>query len=105
MDHVDSRKYHVEIDGIRYPKEFVDIKHGTNDYLDQDRDPNLFYEDYAKEPLINSFLTYTDMKQFYPIPVIVLKFQVNRVNPKKIQIFEILEETLIKPILILETKL
>ena len=53
LDLVDIRKYLVEIVGIRYPEEFVSIKHGTNDVIDQYRDPNLFHEDYAKEPRIN----------------------------------------------------
>ena len=61
-DQVDVRQFFVEIDGIRYPKDSVDINYATNGYLDQYRDPKLFYEGYVEEPLLKPFITYTDMK-------------------------------------------
>ena len=44
FDHVDVKKYFVEIDGIRYPKNSVNIIYNfaTNDYLDQYGDLKLF---------------------------------------------------------------
>ena len=48
FDHVDVRKNHEEIDGVRYPRDSVYINCGINDYLDKYRDLNLFYEQYAK---------------------------------------------------------
>ena len=38
FDHVDVRKYRVEIDGIRYPKDSVNVNYATNDYIDQNAD-------------------------------------------------------------------
>ena len=40
------RKYFVEIDGVRYPKDSVDVNYTENDYLDQYRDIKLFYKEY-----------------------------------------------------------
>ena len=51
FDQFDVFKYFVEIDGIWYPKGPMNIKYARNDYLDQYRDFNFFFENYAKEPL------------------------------------------------------
>ena len=87
-DNLIVRKYLVDIDGIRYPRDGVSIDYAKNDYLDQDRDLKLFHNEYLGERLIQSFIIYTDMKNKYPIQVIDLRFQVDRINPKKIQLFE-----------------
>ena len=58
FDHIDVKRYRVEIDGKRYPKNSVAINYATNDYLDQYRDIKLFYEEYAEEPLLKPFRTY-----------------------------------------------
>ena len=42
FDHVDVRKYHSEIDGIRYPKNPVMFKYGENNYLEQYKDFKIF---------------------------------------------------------------
>ena len=42
----------------------VNINYATNDYLDQNRDLKIFNEEYAKEPLLNPIITYTDMGKF-----------------------------------------
>ena len=39
FDHVVVKKYHVEIDGIRYLKDSVNLSYAANDYLDQYKDP------------------------------------------------------------------
>ena len=88
FDHVDVTKYFVEIDGYRYPKESVVTNFGENDYLDQYRDLKSFYEEYVGEQLMNPFISYTDMKDKYPIQVVDLRHQIDHISPKKIQLFE-----------------
>ena len=67
------RKYFVEIDGVRYPKDSVDINYDANDYLDQYTDIKLFYKEYVGEPQLKPFINYTDVKNTYPIQIIDLK--------------------------------
>ena len=43
------KKYKVDIDGFRYPRVGVSIDYASNDYLDQKRDPKLFYREYVGE--------------------------------------------------------
>ena len=57
------RKYHVDIDGIRYPREGGSFDYGINDYIDRYRDLKLFYTEYVGEKLLNPFVSYTDMKK------------------------------------------
>ena len=82
------KKYYVEIDGNRYPKNFVNFNYAINDYLDQYRDHEIFYEDLAKEPLLKPFIKYTDTDKFYPKQAIDLRFQRDFVKPKKNQLLE-----------------
>ena len=88
FDHVDVKKYFVEIDSYRYPRESVLTNFTENDYLDQYRDLKSFYRQYVGEKLMNPFISYTDMKDKYPIQVIVLRHQIDHISPKKIQMFE-----------------
>ena len=37
------RKYFVEIGGVKYPKEAVNVNYAAVDYIDQNRDPKFFY--------------------------------------------------------------
>ena len=37
---------------------------------------------------MNPFISYTDMKNKYPIQVIDLRHQIDHISPKKIQLFE-----------------
>ena len=37
--------------------------------------------------MLNPYISYTDMKKFYPVEVIDLSFQVDHITPKKIQLF------------------
>ena len=73
---------------MRFPRDGVITDYGLNDYLDQYKDLKLFYKEYVGEPLLNPFISYTDMKNKYPIQVIDLRFQVDHITPKKIQLFE-----------------
>ena len=38
FDHLDVRKHHVDIDGVRYRKDSVNVDYGLNDNFDQYRD-------------------------------------------------------------------
>ena len=76
-------KYFVEIDGIRYPKDGVSINFEENSYLDQYRDLNLFYKDYVGEELMQPYITFPDMKYFYPIQITDLRHQTDQFTPKK----------------------
>ena len=49
---------------------------------------------------MNPFTSYSDMKNKYPIQVIDLRFQVDHISPKKIQLFE--ELILIPSLLMLD---
>ena len=88
FDHVDVKRYFVEIDGVRYPKVPVETNFSDNKYLDQYRDPELFYEEYNGESLLHPFISYLHMKTFYSIQVIDLRFQIYYITPKKIRLFE-----------------
>ena len=88
FDHVDVKRHFVEIDGVRYPKDPVETNFSDNKYLDQYRDLKKIYEEYNGESLLHPFISYLDMKTFYPIQVIDLRFQVDYITSKKIRLFE-----------------
>ena len=88
FDSLNVRKYYVEIDGIRYPKDAVDTEYGVYNYFDQHRDIESFFKEYVGEPLLKPFISYPDVKTKYPFQVIDLRHQVDHINPKKIQLFE-----------------
>ena len=76
-------KYFVEIDGARYPRDGVSTNFGKNSYLDQYRDIKIFYRENVGEQLINPYISYIVMKNFYPIQVTDLRLQVDHITPKK----------------------
>ena len=88
FDNNNVRKYFVEIDGVRYPKDGVLINFEENSYLDQYRDIKLFYKEYVGEELLQPYFSYPDMRYLYPIQITDLRFQVDHITPKKIQLFE-----------------
>ena len=88
FDNLNVRKYHVDIDGVGYPRDSVNIDYATKDYLDQKRDLKLFQKEFVVEELLYPFVSYTDMKTKYPIQVTDLRFQVDHNNPIKIHLFE-----------------
>ena len=63
------KKYRVDIDGVRYPKDGLSNEYASNDYVDQFRDLEILYKEYAGEELLCPFISYTDMKSKYPIHV------------------------------------
>ena len=48
----------------------------------------LFYKEYVGEDLMNPYISYPDMKYLYPIQITDLRYQVDHLTPKKIQLFE-----------------
>ena len=46
FDNMDIRKYYVEIDGQRYPRDSILINYEENDYIQQYKDLNLFWKEY-----------------------------------------------------------
>ena len=87
FDNMDLRKYYVEIDGQRYPRDNVLINFDENDYIQEYKVLKLFYREYIGEPLLNLFISYLDMKTKYPIEIIDLRHQSEHITPKKIQLF------------------
>ena len=88
FDNINVRKYFIEIDGQRYPRDSALTDYTLNDYVDQYRDLKLFYKEYIGEELLSPFVSYPDMKNKYPIQVIDLRYQVDHITPKKIQLLE-----------------
>ena len=88
FDHLDVTKYFIEIDGVRYPRDAVLTNYNQNDHLDQYKDIKLFYKEYVGEELLNPFISYPDMKTKDPIQVIDLRYQIDHITPKKIQLIE-----------------
>ena len=88
FDNNNVTKYFVEIDGVRYPKDGILTNFEENSYLDQYRDLILFYKEYVGEEFMQPYFTYSDMKYIYPIQITDLRFQVDHITPKKIQLFQ-----------------
>ena len=95
FDNLGVRKYFVEIDGIRYPRDAVLTNYDINVYLDQYKGVKLFYKEYVGEKSLIPFITYLDIKNKYPIQVIDLRFQVDHITPKKINYLKNIEQILL----------
>ena len=65
FDDLGVRKYFVEIDCVRYPRDGVLTSYDENDYIDHYRDIKLFYKEYVGEELLSPFISYTEMKDKY----------------------------------------
>ena len=87
FDNLDRRKYYIEIDGQRYPRDSSLMNYEQNDYIEQYKDLKLFFKEYIGEQLMSPFISYPDMKSKYPIEIIDLRHQADHITPKKIQLF------------------
>ena len=87
FDNLDLRKYYIEIDGQRYPRDSSLMNHEQNDYIEQYKDLKLFFKEYIGEQLPSPFISYPDMKTKYAIEIIDLRHQADHITPKKIQLF------------------
>ena len=72
FDQTDVRKYYSEKDGVRYPKNPIMVSYAENIYLDHYRDLKLFNKEYIVESMLNPFITYDKMKNYYPIQIMDL---------------------------------
>ena len=61
-----------------------------NNYLEQYKDLKLFFKNKENvgDQLLSPIITYDKMKNYYPIQIIDLRFQVDHISPKKIRLFE-----------------
>ena len=87
FDKLDLRKYYIEIDGQRYPRDSSLMNYEQNDYIGQYRDLKLIFKEYIGEELMSPFISYPDMKTKYPIEIIDLRHQPDHITPKRIQLF------------------
>ena len=64
------------------------VKCEENNFLEQYKDLKLFYKEYVGDRLLSPIISYHKMKNYYPIQLIDLGFQVNHMSPKKNRLFE-----------------
>ena len=88
FDNLDLRKYHIEIDSIRDPRDILLIDYEQNDYIEQYKDLKLFFIEYIGEPILYPIISYPDMKTKYPIETIDLRRQPDHITLKKNQLFQ-----------------
>ena len=50
---IDLRKYYVEVDGQRYPRDSISKNYTENDYIDQYRDLKIIFREHIGEPVLN----------------------------------------------------
>ena len=79
---MDLRRYHVEIDSLRYPRDIVLIIFEGNDYIKQYKDIKLYFEEQIGEPIINPPVSYPDIKTNHSIGIIDLRHQLDHIPPK-----------------------
>ena len=84
FDNFDLRKYYKEIDGQLYPRDSSLMKYDLNDLFEQHRDSKLFFKEYIGKDLMTPFISYPDMKTKYPIEILDLRHQPERITLKKI---------------------
>ena len=53
FDNLDLRKYYIEIEGQRYPRDSSLINYEQNDYIEQYKDLKLFFKDYIGGELMS----------------------------------------------------
>ena len=88
FDKRDLRKYYVEIDGQKYPRDGISINYTKNDYIDRYKDLKLFFKEYIGEQLLKPNISHPDMKTNYPIDIIDLRHQLDDITPKKFNFFK-----------------
>ena len=88
FDILDVRKYHVDIDGVRYPRDCVNIDYWLNDYTDQDCDLKSFCKAYVGEELLN-LLNILIWKMIIQFKSLILDFGLIILNLKKSSVWKI----------------
>ena len=69
---LDLRKYYIEIDGQRYPRDSSLMNYEQNVYIEQYKDLKFFLNEYIAEQLMSPFISYPDMKTKHPIEILDL---------------------------------
>ena len=87
FDNLDLRKFYIEIEGQRYPRDSSLMNYEQNDNIEQYKDLKLFLKEFEGEQLMSPFISYPDMKTKYPIEIIDLSHQSDYIRPKKTQLF------------------
>ena len=87
FDNLDLRKYYIEIDGQKYPRDSSLMSYEQYDYIEQYKDLKLYFKEYIGEQLLSPIITYPDMKTKYPIEILDLRHQSDHITPRKIQLF------------------
>ena len=87
IDDHDLRKYHVEIDSLKYPRDSLLINYEQNDYIEHYNYLKLFLTEYTGEPILIPFISYPDKKTKYPFGILDLGRQHDHITPIKIQLF------------------
>ena len=62
FDHVNLKKYYVEIDGIRYPRDSILVNYEQNDYIELYKDLYIFFKEYIGEEIMTPFISCNYMK-------------------------------------------
>ena len=89
------KKYYSKFDGFRYLKDPVMVKYNENNYLNQNRDLELFCEEIVGEPLLPPLKAYEkneDLLSYTLVQNFDLRFQVNYIILKKIMLSEEYDE-------------
>ena len=88
FDYAKVRKYYSEINGDRCPRNPIMINYDDNNYLDQYKILKTFYKAYVGEYFLYPIITCAKTKDYCPIQIIDLRFQMNHISPKKNRFFE-----------------
>ena len=88
FDNLNLKKYHIEIESVRYPRDSVLINCEQDDYIEHYKDLKLFFKEYIGEELMSPFISYPDMKTKNPIEIIDLRHQPDHISPKKFQFYQ-----------------
>ena len=67
FDNLELQKNPLENDSLRYLRDNILKNYEEKDYIQQYKDLKLFFKDIIGEPLLNPFISYSDMKTKYPI--------------------------------------
>ena len=85
---LDLRKFYVEKDGQRYPRDGVSTNFTEKDYLDQYREFKTILSRMYRRTDIKSSYIISGHENKYPIGIMDLRHQLDYKTPKKIQLFQ-----------------
>ena len=88
FDHLNLRKFYIEIDSIRYPRDSLFTNYEENDYIEEHKNLKLIFKEYFGEALTDPFISYPDIETKYPIGIIDLGHQRDHITPKNIHLFQ-----------------